>query len=103
MRPAVLDLFGLLPGVAAGDQVVGVPGERRTGARHLPGTTAVRYRTPAASSSPCNAMFNNKGEITPPCGSLPGGREPFPGLEHPGFQPTGEHPSCGEVTNGFSR
>src|SRR5208283_3395382 len=28
----------------------------------------VRYRTPAAFSSPCNAIFNSKGEITPPCG-----------------------------------
>src|SRR5450755_1899786 len=25
-----------------------------------------RYRTPAASSSPCNAIFSSKGEIMPP-------------------------------------
>jgi hypothetical protein len=35
-----LDLLGLLPGVAADDQVVGVPYERRTGVGHLPGASA---------------------------------------------------------------
>jgi hypothetical protein len=34
------DLFGLLPGSAARDQVVGVPGERRAGAGHLLGGIA---------------------------------------------------------------
>ena len=68
------------------------PGRRRTlpapGCRALtsPACTPVRYRTPAASSSPCNAIFNNKGEITPPCGvPAPVGEYPFPASKTPAF------------------
>jgi retron-type reverse transcriptase len=51
-----------------------------------PARLPVWYRTPAASSSPCNAMFNNKGEITPPCG-VPAsvGESPFPASNIPAF------------------
>ena len=42
------------------------------------------YRTPAASSSPCNATFRSNGLITPPCG-LPSsvGANPLPGSNTP--------------------
>src|SRR6266496_1191571 len=52
-----------------------------------------RYRTPAASSSPCNAIFNSKGDITPPWGvPSPVGANPFPAskipaLSHPAIFP----------------
>ena len=35
-----LDLLGLLPGVAAHDQVIGIPGERRAAVPHRPGMNA---------------------------------------------------------------
>src|ERR1035438_6151343 len=45
-----------------------------------------RYWTPAASSSPCNAIFSSKGEIIPPCGvPSPVGANPFPASKTPAF------------------
>jgi len=43
-------------------------------------------RTPAASSSPCNATFNNNGLMTPPCG-VPAsvGANPLSGSNTPAF------------------
>src|SRR6516162_324796 len=64
-----LDLFGLLPGVAEGDQVVGVPDQHR-GAGHREGGGAADPLVPDSGSvfHPCSATFSSAGLTTPPWG-----------------------------------
>src|SRR6266498_2330431 len=63
-----------------------------------------RYRTPAASSSPCNAIFSSKGDITPPWGvPSPVGANPFPASKIPAFSHPAIIPLAGKPPRVSSR
>ena len=87
LRQPRLDLGGLLLAVAEHNHVIGVPDRHRRPGYGIPGTGAGGpVRTPAASSSPCNATFSKHGEITPPWGvPSPVGANPLPASNTPAF------------------
>src|SRR5258706_488415 len=63
-----------------------------------------RYRTPAASSSPCNAIFSSKGEMMPPWGvPSPVGANPFPASKIPAFSHPAIIPLAGKPPSISSR
>lgn len=78
MKPAAL-LFG------GWEQVIGVPDHNRGTRPCLTGPLASREVPDlSGSSSPCNAMFSSKGEIT--CGvSSSVAAKPLPGSNTPAF------------------
>ena len=84
-----LDLFGLLPGVTQGDQVVGVSDQHRGVPHRLPGMHAGRAgsgpRRPV--SIPCRATFNSNGADHPALGSSLLGRGEPTVLDHTRLQP----------------
>ena len=103
-RELRLDLLGLLPGMAAGDQVIGVPDHDGTTGPGIPGTLA-RGDIP----DPCGLLQPVERHVqhqwtddTALGGSLPGRRE-YPVLDHPGPQPSRDHVPGGERPERFEK
>jgi hypothetical protein len=87
-----LDLFGLLPGMTAGDQVIGVPDHDRAAGPGIPGVPAGSLiPDPCGLLQPMERHVHHQRTDDTALGSpLPGRRE-HTVLDHPGLQPARDH------------
>ena len=97
-RQPRLDLFGLLPRIAADHHVIGVPHQNRCSRNRIPGVHTGQLV--ADTGGLLQAMQRNVHQQRtdhPALGrTLLGRREP-PALDHPRPQPALNHPSCGKT------
>src|SRR6266851_864471 len=90
--------------MAAYDQVISVSNERRASVPQCPGTTAGAVTGTCGLFQPMQCDIQQQGRNNTALGSsLPGRREPFPGLENPCLQPPGNHPPRGETAEHFQQ
>ena len=98
------DLLGLLPGMAAYHQVIGVPDERRAAVLHRSGMNAAPVSDACGLLQPVQCDIQQQRRNNTALGSsFPGRREPFPGLEDPCFQPPGDNLPRGETAEHFQQ